>query len=134
MKLIGKREVKRMNSSCANSDRLVRETTNYAYLNPQDAERIGVIDNDAIDVASDYGAITIPVRITDEMMPGTVAIPQCWGHQKADGLPHAKAHPGVNSNFLAGDGRDSIELLSGMSHLSGIPVDIVRSNRIATVA
>ena len=134
MKLIGKREVKRMNSSCANSDRLVRETTNYAYLNPQDAQRIGVIDNDAIDVASDYGAITIPVRITDEMMPGTVAIPQCWGHQKADGLPHAKAHPGVNSNFLAGDGRDSIELLSGMSHLSGIPVDIVRSNRIATVA
>lgn len=134
MKLIGKREVKRMNTSCANSDRLVRETTNYAYISPQDAQRIGVAEKQYIDVTSDFGAITIPVRITDEMMPGTVAIPQCWGHEKADGLPYAQAHPGVNSNFLAGDGRDNIELLSGMSHLSGILVEISPSDRITSVA
>jgi hypothetical protein len=29
--------------------------------------------------------------------------------------------------LLAGDGRDNIEELSGMSHLSGIIVDIVKS-------
>jgi hypothetical protein len=30
----------------------------------------------------------------------------------------------VNSNVLAGDGPESIERLSGMSHLSGILVDL----------
>ena len=47
--------------------------------------------------------------------------------QLPDGLRHAQQHPGVNSNLLAGDGRDNIEELSGMSHLSGIIVDIVKS-------
>jgi formate dehydrogenase len=127
MKLIGKREVKRMNSSSANSPRLVKDSTNYAYLSPQDADRIGINTLELVDVTSKFGKITIPVKITDEMMPGTVAIPQCWGHEDADGLRHAQQHPGVNSNFLAGDGRDNIEELSGMSHLSGIIVDIVKS-------
>mgnify|MGYP002001949596 FL=1 len=77
-------------------------------------------------MVSAFGRIEIPVRVTDEMMPRTVAIPQCWGHEKADGLSHARQHPGVNSNLLAGDGYENIEKLSGMSHLSGIPVDIRR--------
>lgn len=132
MKLIGKREIKRMNSSSANSPRLVKDKTNYAYLSPVDASRLGVAELDYVDVSSSYDSITIPVRITDEMMPGVVAIPQCWGHQKADGLPHAQQHPGVNSNFLAGDGYGNVEKLSGMAHLSGITVDIARSDRIAS--
>ena len=132
MKLIGKREIKRMNSSSANSARLVKEQTNYAYLSPQDAERIGVTEMDWVDVESAHDCIAIPVKITDDMMPGTVAIPQCWGHAKADGLRHAQAHPGVNSNHLAGDGYSNVEKLSGMAHLSGILVDIRPSQRIAS--
>ena len=58
------------------------------------------------------------------MMPRTVAIPQCWGHKDAKGLGHAAEHPGVNSNLLAGDGPGNIEKLSGMSHLSGISIDV----------
>jgi len=134
MKLIGKREIKRMNSSTSNSQRLVKETTNYAYINPEDAQRIGVADLEWVEVRSAHDCVEIPVRITDEMMPGTVAIPQCWGHAKADGLPHAQKHPGVNSNLLAGDGYSNIETLSGMAHLSGILVDITRSDRIAAVS
>jgi len=127
IKLIGKREMRRMNTSSANCERLTSETTNYVYMSPDDARRIGVVDGDRVEVASAFGRIEIPVRVTGEMMPRTVAIPQCWGHEKADGLAHARRHPGVNSNLLAGDGADNIEKLSGMSHLSGIPVDIRRS-------
>jgi anaerobic selenocysteine-containing dehydrogenase len=134
MKLIGKREIKRMNTSSSNSVRLVKEETNYAYISPVDAERIGVGEREWVDVRSDHDCISIPVRISDEMMPGTVAIPQCWGHEKADGLPHAQKHPGVNSNFLAGDGYGNTEKLSGMAHLSGILVDITRSARIAATS
>jgi anaerobic selenocysteine-containing dehydrogenase len=124
MKLIGIRQMKRMNTSSANSPELVRETTNFAYLSVEDADRIGVANGDLVEVASQFGKIEIPIRISPEMMPRTVAIPQCWGHEKARGLEHAAKHPGVNSNLLAGDGPDNIEKLSGRSHLSGILIDV----------
>lgn len=125
-KLIGKREIKRMNTASANVPRLVKDVTNYAWLSEADAADIGVRAGDEVTVRSAFGSICIPVKISDEMMPRTVAIPQCWGHKQADGLRHAQAHPGVNSNYLAGDGADNIEALSGMSHLSGIFVEIER--------
>jgi anaerobic selenocysteine-containing dehydrogenase len=124
LKLIGIRQIKRMNTASSNNPELVREKTNYAYLCPEDATRIGVANGEPVDVRSAHGKIRIPVRISRELMPGTVAIPQCWGHAKADGLRHAATHPGVNSNLLAGDGPDHIERLSGMSHLSGILIDV----------
>jgi formate dehydrogenase len=65
--------------------------------------------------------------VTRELMPRTIAIPQCWGHGEADGLRHAQKHPGVNVNLLTGDGPENIERLSGMSHLSGILVDVCRA-------
>jgi len=128
IKLIGKREIHRMNSSSSNSEALVHDKTNYAYLSPADAARIGVGNDDVVELVSLFGKIEIPVRVTKEMMERTVAIPQCWGHQDADGLSHARLHPGVNSNLLAGDGPETIETLSGMSHLSGILVDIRRAS------
>jgi anaerobic selenocysteine-containing dehydrogenase len=126
-KLIGKREIRRMNTASANVPRLVREQTNYAYLHPADAESVGVADGELLEVRSRFGTIEIPVKVSDEVMPRTVAIPQCWGHDKADGLQHARRHPGVNVNLLAGDGPDNIEALSGMSHLSGIQVTLARA-------
>ena len=132
LKLIGMRQIKRMNTASSNSETLVRETTNYAYVNPEDADRIGIKNGDLVDVQSRDGKIRIPVRVTEEMMPRTVAIPQCWGHAKADGLSHASTHPGVNSNLLAGDGAAHVEALSGMSHLSGILIDITRASAPGT--
>ena len=126
-KLIGKREIKRMNSASANVPRLVKQQTNYAYINSEDARELGVCTGDVVSVRSAFDSIRIPVKVSDEMMPRTVAIPQCWGHKDADGLSHAQRHPGVNSNYLAGDGPDNIEKLSGMSHLSGIFVEIERA-------
>lgn len=123
-KLIGKREIKRMNTASANVPRLVKEETNYAYISPSDAQELELADGEMIQVSSEFGQIEIPARISPEMMPRTIAIPQCWGHRKADGLSHARLHPGVNSNYLAGDGPANIEALSGMSHLSGIYVSL----------
>ena len=124
IKLVGIRQLKRMNTSSANSPELVREKSNFAYLSEEDAKRLGVANSDLVEVTSRFGRIEIPVRVTDEMMPRTIAIPQCWGHKNARGLQHAAAHPGVNSNLLAGDGPDNIEKLSGMSHLSGILIEV----------
>ena len=95
-----------------------------AFLIPAVAAELVVGEGEAVTVRSAFGAIKIPVRLSAGIMPRTVAIPQCWGHDKADGLAHARNHPGVNSNYLAGDGVENIEALSGMSHLSGIRVEL----------
>jgi len=131
LKLIGKREISTMNSSMANSPVLVKDVTNYIYIHPEDAERAGVSNDDNVEVSTTHGRIEIPVRVSDEVMPRTVAIPQCWGHAKADGMKHAQKHAGVNSNLLAGDGVEHIEKLSGMSHLSGIVVEVRKANPAA---
>ena len=105
--------------------------TPWPWLNPADAAELGVREGDAVAVRSAWGEIEIPVRLSAEMMTRTVAIPQCWGHDKADGLVHARRHPGVNSNYPAGDGAGNIERRSGMSHLSGIRVEIRKADRAA---
>ena len=116
--------MRRINTSSANAPGLVRETTNYAYVSPAtrraSASRTAKWRSSSRPTAGSRSRS----RVTDEMMPRTVAIPQCWGHAKADGLSHARHHPGVNSNLLAGDGAANVEPLSGMSHLSGILVEL----------
>ena len=58
--------------------RLVKQRSNFCYINPADAREAGLADGDLATVASDYDSITLPVKVTDEMMPRTIAIPQCW--------------------------------------------------------
>lgn len=133
-KLFGKREIKTINSWMGNSDRLVKTDTNLAWLHPQDAAQLDVFDGDRVRVRSEHGELDIPVKISDEVMPRSVAIPHGWGHKDAKSLPHAAKNPGVNSNILAGDGIENTERLSGMSHLSGILVDIEKLNAAQSAA
>ncbi len=132
-KLFGKREIKTMNSWLGNSERLVKDDSNYAYLHPDDATAKGLSRGDIVVVHSRRSEIEIALRISDEFMPRSVAIPHGWGHGSAKHLQHARRPPGINSNLLAGDGADNTEKLSGMSHLSGILVDIERKDEQTTV-
>jgi len=124
LKLIGKRERESINSWMRNAESLNRATTNYLTMHPEDAERAQVSDGDTVSLRSRYGSIEVPVRVSDEVMPRTVALPHGWGHARASGLTVARRHAGVNPNLLAGDGIENVEALSGMSHLSGIPVEV----------
>jgi anaerobic selenocysteine-containing dehydrogenase len=124
LKLITKRELRSLNSWMHNNPRLVSDKTNYLYVHPDDAAQRAIRDGDVVEVTSAFDSLQVPVRVTDEMMPGTVALPYGWGHAEADGLRVAQQHPGVNSNLLAGDGPANVDPLSGMAHLSGIVVDV----------
>ena len=66
----------------------------------------------------------LPASLTDDMMPGSVALPHGWGHRGADGLTVASTTTGANVNVLAADGPDAIEPISGMAQLTGILVDV----------
>ena len=77
-----------------------------------------------MDVTSDTGTIRLPMKLLKELKLGTVALQHGWGHQGAKGLSVASQLAGVNVNILAGDGPDAIEPISGMAHLTGIPVSV----------
>jgi hypothetical protein len=64
------------------------------------------------------------LAITDDMMPGAVSLCHGWGHQQVAGLSIARRTEGANVNILATDGLDSLEPVSGMSQLNGIPVEV----------
>jgi len=124
--LIGKRERHTHNTWMHNVDGLLRgETTNYLYMNPEDAERKRIREGETVLVRSFEGArLQVPCRFTADLMPGVVALPHGWGHRYASGWRRARKRPGVNVNRLATDSFWKLEPVAGMAWMNGIPVDI----------
>ncbi|WP_304114931.1 molybdopterin-dependent oxidoreductase [Mycolicibacterium bacteremicum] len=119
---IGIRELRSQNSWMHNSPILMKgNRTQRARVNPSDAAAAGLLDGAAVRVVSATGAIELEVLITDEVGPGTVAIPQGWGH-RGGGWRLANAHPGVNVNELTSSRPEDLEALAGMSVLNGVAV------------
>ncbi len=125
LRLITKRFVTTHNSWTHNLQAFVsgERHTNYLYMHPDDAGRLGLQPKDLADVRSATGTVRLPVRLLNDLMPGAVALPHGWGHQKT-GQQIANKTKGVNVNILAADGPDSLEPISGMARLTGIPVDV----------
>ncbi len=124
--LITKRFVKTHNSWTHNLEEFVKGSgwTNHLYVHPDDARRLGLAEGALADVRSETATVRVPVKWLDDLMPGTVALPHGWGHQHARGLSVARKTTGVNVNLLAADGPERIERVSGMAHLTGIPVEV----------
>jgi len=125
LRLIGRRHVKTHNSWTHNDEAFAKEgETNFLFMHPDDAGRVGVKTGDHADVRSATALIRLPVKLLPDLSPGTVAVPHGWGHQHARGLSRACRTAGVNVNLLAADGPDAVDPISGMAHLTGIPVEV----------
>jgi anaerobic selenocysteine-containing dehydrogenase len=127
MRLITKRYHHTHNSWTKNIPELISGEagrTNYLYIHPVDAARLGLAENSVADIRTQTATIRLPVQYLDELMPGTVAVPHGWGHQGARGMTVASELGGANVNLLAADGLANIEPASGMVHLTAIPVEI----------
>lgn len=126
LKLVSKREPLSHNSWMHNVPHFVRgrHDTNYVYMHPDDAAQAGLADGDMATVSNALASLTLPVAVTDDMMPGAVALPHGWGHQQASGLRVASATRGANVNLLSATGPLALEPLSGMAQLNGIVVSV----------
>jgi formate dehydrogenase len=125
LRLIGLRELRSHNSWMHNSPLLMRGGRVHALrINPEDAEEHGLAEGDEVRLASKSGSVTVPVKVTDEMTRGTVALPHGWGHH--GGWRVANDAGGVNVNLLASSDPDDLEPLAGMAFLNGIPVRLER--------
>ncbi len=136
LRLIGLRELRSHNTWMHNSPKLMTRREHALRIHPDDAG--GLTDGDEVEIASKSGAVTVGVRVTDEVMPGVVALPHGWGH--SGGWSLANAAGGVNSNVLASSEPEDLEPLAGMAFLNGIPVRVTpvaiagagRSSRLRT--
>lgn len=82
LRLIGLRELRSHNSWMHNAPLLMRGgRTHAARVHPDDAATVGIGDRERGRISSAHGSIEIEVAVTDEVKPGTVAVPHGWGHR-----------------------------------------------------
>ncbi len=124
--LVGRRQLRSNNSWMHNLDLLVRGKERCTlHVHPDDADRLGLADGEPARVSGRTGELSVPVEVTDAVMPGVVSMPHGWGHD-ADGsaLRVAAAHAGTNSNVLTDE--TLLDALTGNAVLNGIPVTVSR--------
>jgi anaerobic selenocysteine-containing dehydrogenase len=126
LKLISKRERYSHNSWTHNHASFVqgRHDRNHLNMSSADARDRNLEQGQWVSVFNSQGEIRAQLAVTDDMMPGAVALCHGWGHQQATRLSIASLTEGCNVNVLARDGLDSLEPVSGMAQLNGIVVEV----------
>jgi anaerobic selenocysteine-containing dehydrogenase len=127
MRLIGMREPRSENSWMHNAPLLMRgERIHRALMHLDDAAQRQIADGDTIAVRSPYGKIALPISLTADIVPGTIAVPHGWGHKGTGGWQLANRAGGANVNQLTSSDPADVEALAGMSWLTGVPVEVER--------
>jgi anaerobic selenocysteine-containing dehydrogenase len=125
--LIGRRQLRSNNSWMHNAHRLVKGPDRCTLLiHPRDAARRNLADGDLARLASNAGAVVVPVEVSDAMLPGVVSLPHGWGHDR-DGirLAVAREHPGASVNDVTSDRH--LDTLSGNAAFNGMTVTVQRA-------
>jgi anaerobic selenocysteine-containing dehydrogenase len=122
LRMIGRREVRSHNSWMHNTPKFADGARQHrALVNPADAASLDAADGATVRIVSARGQIDIAIELTDDVAPGTIAVPHGWGHHDA-GWQTANAAGGANVNLLTSAVPADLERLSGMAHLNGVPV------------
>jgi len=92
---------------------------NFATLNAEDAQSLGISDGDRVRVVSSNGSLEIEAVTSPDIRPGVVMIHQFWGHNYESGMNTSRKYPGVNVNLVHDDQvRDQF---TGMPVYNGTP-------------
>lgn len=100
LQLIGRRQLRSNNSWLHNLPSMTGGSNKCTVLmHPSDADARRLAQGDLVRVTSATGQIEVPLDISDDIRPGTVAVPHGWGHTDT-GWHHANTLPGANVNDL----------------------------------
>jgi formate dehydrogenase len=130
LQIIGLRERRTHNSWLHNHPSLSRAQTNHLRMHPDDAKNREIGDGELVRVCGAGGHIEVPVRVTDRMMPGVVALPHGWDH-RGSSVDRAKSVGGANINTVLGGGARQMESLSGQARMTGQRVTVVAASGAA---
>jgi anaerobic selenocysteine-containing dehydrogenase len=102
LKLIGRRHLRSNNSWLHNVPSMVKGRDRCtALMHPADATARALTDGAPVTVTSRIGSIVVTLEVSDDIRPGTVAIPHGWGHREPGvGWQVAASLPGANVNLL----------------------------------
>ena len=124
MRLIGRRDLRSMNSWLHNLPSLVKGRPRCTLqVAPVDAARLGLESGGRAQLKSRIASLVVDVEVTDRMAPGVVSLPHGWGHDLPGvRLSVAARQRGVNTNRLVDD--TLVDVPSGTSALNGMCVEI----------
>jgi anaerobic selenocysteine-containing dehydrogenase len=122
--MIGRRHVRSNNSWMHNSQRLVKGKGRCdVMMHPDDAARLSLADGQTVSVISDTGQISLPLKVSEDIMPGVISVPHGWGHgREGVQLRVATRHAGASVNDVIGSA--TVETLTGMAVLNAVPVQV----------
>ena len=128
LKLITKRDAYMLNSWYSNLEKLKKgeRDRNYLFMHPNDAEKRQLSDGDTVAISNDNGAVQTQLKLSNDLIPGVVAMTHGWGHGQSPGMRLAHDKHGVNCNALLPSGARSFEPLSNQAHMTGVPVEVRR--------
>lgn len=122
--MIGRRQLRSNNSWMHNCPTLIKGPERCTLLmSPVDAERLGLKHGRLVSVESRVGRVSLPLAVTDEMMPGVVSMPHGFGHDREGiRMRNAAAHAGVSMNDLTDE--NIVEGMVGNGVLTGVAVRV----------
>ncbi|WP_280381275.1 molybdopterin oxidoreductase family protein [Nocardia wallacei] len=128
LRLIGRRHLRSNNSWLHNVPAMVKGRDRCTVLvHPADADPRGLAAGDPVIVSSTTGSIVVTVEISDDIRPGTVAIPHGWGHSEPGvGWQLAASLPGANVNLLHDPAL--VDPLSGTSAVNNTWVSVTATS------
>jgi anaerobic selenocysteine-containing dehydrogenase len=101
--LVPRRQIRRLNSQLGFLDEVAE-----IIVHPDDAAAAGVTDRRSVIVRSEHGELTGTAKLDASIRRGAVSVPH--------------GHAGANVNLLTS--KDDIDLVTGMTRYSGIPVSL----------
>jgi len=123
LRLINLRKLRSINSWMHNVEKLVRSDEPRLLIHPDDADDRHIPDDSDVMMRSQWGEISVKVRLTEEVRRGCVAYPHGWGHE--GGWNRANRQAGANLNAITPSQPEMAEQVSGMSWLEGFEIDLV---------
>jgi len=101
LQAIASHTLHRVHSTHDNNDWLDEAFPQRVAINPLDAAPRGIQDGDRVRVYNDRGAMVIPCRVTNRILPGVVDIPHgAWWTPDADGIDRRGAANVLTSERL----------------------------------
>ena len=86
LQLIGWHTLGRCHSIHFNNEELRKKYPQQLWMNPKDATLRGIKVEDVVEVWNDRGIVVVPVHLTEEIIPGVVAMAQgAWYQADAEG-------------------------------------------------
>ena len=122
--LVGRRLLRSNNSWMHNLPRLgAGKPLCTLQMHVSDAQRLNLSDGQDVRVRSRVGEVTVPLAVTEDLMPGVVSLPHGYGHNRGETrLGVATKRPGVSLNDLTDELK--IDAISGNAALSGVDVTV----------